>query len=400
MPNNSLPPGWTEMTFSQMAEQISERVDDPQKAGVETYVGLEHLDPGDLRIRRRGTPGDVEATKLRVRPGQIIFGKRRAYQRKVAVADFDGIVSAHAMILQEKPSLHPGFLPFFMQSDTFMDRAVTISEGGLSPTIKWKTLAGEKFAVPPLEQQRELVELMQGFETAIEAGEGTLLTAEQFEKILVLDLLSVKSDAQPLKEFAIEDGIQTGPFGSQLKANEYVPEGTPVVMPKDIQNGKILTEAIARVPQTVVDRLRHHALQVGDIVFARRGDLSKIALVESQEAGFLCGTGCLRLRPKSEVISSLLFKHLTKPEIIAWLNENAVGTTMLNLNTKIIGGIPTPDLRFDEDKQKRLSTLLAVTAKAVQAAKTNTERLRQLRSSILNSALSPSASTEVAEVMA
>lgn len=396
MSNNQYPDGWTEMTFGEMAEQVSERVDDPKTAGVEVYVGLEHLDPEDLRIRRRGTPDDVEATKLRVRPGQIIFGKRRAYQRKVAVADFDGIASAHAMILQEKPALYPGFLPFFMQSDVFMDRAVTISEGGLSPTIKWKTLAAEKFLLPPPEQQRELVELMQGFERAIEAGERVAAAATQFEQLLALDLLNITTDAKPLREFAVKDGIQTGPFGSQLKAGEYTATGTPVVMPKDIQNGQIQTDAIARVPQAVVDRLPHHVLQAGDIVFARRGDLSKIALIDENTAGFICGTGCLRFRPKPEVIPSLLFKHLTKLEVIAWLNENSVGTTMPNLNTTIIGRVPTPDLSFAADKQERVSNSLNAAAETASATKTHVEQLGQLRFSILNTALSPSATAEAA----
>lgn len=403
MPSKALPSGWTEMTFGEMASQISERVDDPQKAGVDIYVGLEHLDPGDLRIRRRGTPGDVEATKLRVRPGQIIFGKRRAYQRKVAVADFDGIASAHAMILQEKPSLIPGFLPFFMQSDEFMDRAVTISEGGLSPTIKWKTLAAEKFLIPPPQQQRELVELMQGFEAAMEAGEQVVEAASQFQQVSTLDVLKAKGVAKPLRELVEKDGLQTGPFGSQLKANEYTQTGTPVVMPKDIQNGKIEVGSIARVPDDVVQRLKHHVLQEGDIVFARRGDLSKIALIDGESAGFLCGTGCLRLRPRADVIPTLLFKHLTTAEIVAWLNENAVGTTMPNLNTTIIGRVPTPDLNFSEGEQQQISALLQAATGTIESAATELQRLRQLRFSILNTALTLSVTAEepaLAEVLA
>src|SRR5690242_320496 len=115
--------GWTRVRFEQMATQINDRVDDPAEAGVEFYVGLEHLDPDSLRIRRWGQPTDVESTKLRFQPGDIIFGKRRVYQRKVAVADFEGICSAHAMVLRAKAdAVLPDFLPFFMQSDLFMER--------------------------------------------------------------------------------------------------------------------------------------------------------------------------------------------------------------------------------------------------------------------------------------
>ena len=156
--------GWQVVKFGEIARNISERVN-PHETDLEVYVGLEHLDPQSLRITRRGVPSDVKGQKLRVRPGQIIFGKRRAYQKKVAVADFDGICSAHAMVLEEIPGkITPGLLPFFMQSDMFMDRAVAISEGSLSPTIKWKTLAVQEFPLPPIDRQKEILEVLEKVE--------------------------------------------------------------------------------------------------------------------------------------------------------------------------------------------------------------------------------------------
>src|SRR4051812_42201959 len=88
--------------FDHLAKQINDRVDKPSESGVERYVGLEHLDANSLRLRRWGEITDVEATKLRFQCGDIIFGKRRVYQRKLAVADFEGICSAHAMVLRAR----------------------------------------------------------------------------------------------------------------------------------------------------------------------------------------------------------------------------------------------------------------------------------------------------------
>lgn len=162
--------GWTRVRFDQIATQINDRVDNPAEAGVERYVGLEHLDPDSLRIRRWGEPTDVESTKLRFQPGDIIFGKRRVYQRKVAVADFEGICSAHAMVLRAKPgTVLPEFLPFFMQSDLFMERALSISVGSLSPTINWKALAAEEFLLPPIQEQARLVEASSAIEGTVNA---------------------------------------------------------------------------------------------------------------------------------------------------------------------------------------------------------------------------------------
>jgi type I restriction enzyme, S subunit len=166
------PDGWEVVRFGEIARCIGDRVDDPSKAGVERYVGLEHLDPESLKIRRWGKPTDVEAQKLRFQPGDIIFGKRRAYQKKLAVADFEGICSAHAMVLRANTErIEKDFLPFFMQSDVFFDRALAISVGSLSPTINWSTLAVQEFVLPPRKKQAKIAEVLGAVETAIRASD-------------------------------------------------------------------------------------------------------------------------------------------------------------------------------------------------------------------------------------
>lgn len=150
--------------FDKIAINISERVE-PKKTELTTYVGLEHLDSDNMVIERTGTPDDVIGTKLKIYKGDIIFGKRRAYLRKVAVSHFDGIASAHSMILRaNEKHIDKDFLPYFMQSDAFMNRAVQISEGSLSPTIKVKTLAQQEFTLPKKEKQKELVALFKQFD--------------------------------------------------------------------------------------------------------------------------------------------------------------------------------------------------------------------------------------------
>ncbi len=152
--------GWKRLAFGEFAESIGERAE-PKDAQEEIYVGLEHLDPQCLHIRRWGKGSDVIGGKLRFRKGDIIFGKRRAYQRKLAVAEFSGICSAHALVMRAKPDMIlPEFLPFLMMSDRFMNRAVEISVGSLSPTINWTTLKQQTFDLPPLDQQRRIAEIL------------------------------------------------------------------------------------------------------------------------------------------------------------------------------------------------------------------------------------------------
>ena len=134
--------------------------------------------------------------------------------------------------------------------------------------------------------------------------------------------------------------IQTGPFGSQLHQHDYSEQGIPVVMPKDIRNGRIDESGIARIPEGKASQLSRHFLKAGSVVFPRRGEISKCAYINEEQAGFLCGTGCIKIEPPEEKLrSKFLFYFLGLRQSVEWLERNAVGTTMLNLNTKILGGL-------------------------------------------------------------
>ncbi len=135
--------------------------------------------------------------------------------------------------------------------------------------------------------------------------------------------------------------IQTGPFGSQLHESDYSSEGIPVVMPKDIVEGRIVTESAARISPEHVERLSRHKLELGDIVYGRRGDIGRQALIRLEQKGWLCGTGCLRLSLGDSVIDSLfLHYYLRQKSVIRWISNQAVGATMPNLNTGILRSVP------------------------------------------------------------
>jgi len=172
-----------------------------------------------------------------------------------------------------------------------------------------------------------------------------------------------------LKSLAESNGLQTGPFGSQLKAEEYIEDGVPVVMPKDIYAGKISEKGIARVSEEKAKRLSRHRLQLGDIVFPRRGDLGRIAVVNKENLGWLCGSGCLRARLKNIVNVNYIHQYLRLPSVEKWLETNALGQTLLNLNTEIIGNLPIFIVPIGE--QIKIASLLFYWDQAIE----KTERL-------------------------
>ena len=135
--------------------------------------------------------------------------------------------------------------------------------------------------------------------------------------------------------------VQTGPFGSQLHQSDYQAEGYPFVMPKDILNGRIDESSIARVSINHVERLSKHRLSFGDIIYGRRGDIGRQALVRQENVGWLCGSGCLRISLGDAPIDpKFLHLYLKLPEVMAWVENQAIGATMPNLNTKILRSVP------------------------------------------------------------
>lgn len=149
----------------------------------------------------------------------------------------------------------------------------------------------------------------------------------------------------------IASNIQTGPFGSQLHQSDYSEIGTPVVMPKDLINGQITESSIARVDDSHVVRLSKHQIENGDIIYSRRGDVGRCAYATKKEQGWLCGTGCLRVTiDNTKAVSKYVFYQLQKQETIGWVENHAVGSTMLNLNTSILSSVPicVPELLVQE----------------------------------------------------
>jgi len=136
--------------------------------------------------------------------------------------------------------------------------------------------------------------------------------------------------------------IQTGPFGSQLHASDYTATGIPVVMPVNLVDGGISEQSIARISEDMAKRLTRHQLKPGDIVFSRRGDVTRFALASEKETGWLCGTGCLKVSVGNPTmaIAPFIAAVLAAPESKEWLVRHAVGATMPNLNTEILGGVP------------------------------------------------------------
>ena len=163
--NRTLPAGWQRVLFGDVVRQVKETTKDPESDSLTRVVGLEHLDPESLPLRRwhelDELPDGTSFTRV-FRAGQVLFGKRRAYQRKVAVADFDGVCSGDILIFESSGhEMLAEFLPYLVQSDGFFDHALGTSAGSLSPRTKWQELAKYEFALPPAKHQKSIVKVLE-----------------------------------------------------------------------------------------------------------------------------------------------------------------------------------------------------------------------------------------------
>ena len=149
-----------------------------------------------------------------------------------------------------------------------------------------------------------------------------------------------------------EGYLQTGPFGSQLHAHEYVEAGIPVLMPKDLIKCRAQLDGAAKITEVKAQSLKKHFLKSGDLLFSRRGDVSRFALIDESTKDTICGTGCLKARPSDKHSSSFLSYFLQKDSVKKWLGQNAVGQTMPNMNTEILSELPLMSASSRQEEEK------------------------------------------------
>ncbi len=171
--------GWKKYRFDEVCRQVNEATKDPAAEDLDHVIGLEHIEPNNLNIIQWDTLEKETTFTRKFKKGQVLFGRRRAYQRKVAYAEFDGICSGDILVFEaiEKVML-PELLPFLIQSDGFFQKALETSAGSLSPRTKFKELADYEFLLPPKPEQKRLAALLWAADEMIEKEKKTLATGE------------------------------------------------------------------------------------------------------------------------------------------------------------------------------------------------------------------------------
>ena len=370
MGRRSLKPGWTRVAFGDVVRQVKERVD-PTTAGLERYVAGEHMDTDDLRLRRWGTVGDGylgPAFHARFRPGQVLYGSRRTYLRKVALAEFEGVTANTTFVIETKDPnlLLPALLPFVMQTEAFHEHSIKKSKGSVNPYVNFSDIAAYEFALPPLDEQQRMANVLSHASALSESVESLHAAAN------CVITCAVAREFAILQEGSVEmvhlGGVcSRGPQTGIYKPETFHGRGTSMVNMGDLFGHDVIDDATAMAMDRLdVDtkELAAYALTSNDLLFGRRSIVlegaGRCTLVASLREPAVFESSILRvtLDPLG-VDSRFMFEWFRSPWGARQIKRIVTFTTVSGIAGSDLSRVlvPLPPLNIQRQVGERLSTL-------------------------------------------
>jgi type I restriction enzyme S subunit len=382
--------GWKRVRFGDVVENCAETCD-PTEAGLERVVAMEHLEPGSLHVRSWGNVADGTTFTRRCRPGQVLFGKRRAYQRKVAVAEFEAVVSGDIYVLAPKDTrrLRPELLPFLCLSERFFQHAVGTSAGSLSPRTNWSSLASFEFALPPLDQQRRIAEILWAVDEVIEEYLSGLDACDNWNTAFVEERCLSEKFPRVRLEKAVS-GIIAGK--SVIGVNEPAGDGEFGVLKVSAVGPKGFDAAEHKRLIDQKDFLPRFAVTQGDFLITRCNTkelVGRVCIVPEDHPSLMLCDKTIKLEFDEDKASpGFMDAVLRSRRLRTQIEACATGTggAMKNISQDNIRSffVPLPPLRKQLDLLEKIERGNALKASLESA----TQRAAALQASITNSTFS------------
>ena len=359
---------WQLVKFGDVVFEPKESCRDIIAEGIEHVVGLEHIDSEDMHLKRSASSEESTTFTKMFRKGDVLFGRRRAYLKKAALASFDGICSGDITVFRTNEELSPALLPFVVNNDKFFDYAVKHSAGGLSPRVKFKDLANYEFLLPPKSEQARLAELLWAMDEVIEKEK------EVLENINRTDLSYLKQyfyDDESTKRIKLKN-IVTIKKGKKPSVLLDKGEGLPYCTAKYLRTGEI--ESI--VPEEAWAK----AVKINETDIIVLWDGSNAGEMLLGKLGFLASTMCkLDLKDdsflKNFVYHFLRFK--TKD-----IKRATVGSAIPHVDPGMIENIEIP--LFDIEKQRLVVELFKAINSNIASLDIKISSSQSLQKSLIN----------------
>ena len=319
----------------------------------------EVLDCGNENIPFLNSSSLLTATAMPLQDGDVILADTAEDETVGKATEIYGlgekkmVAGLHTIPCRvKKGNFAPHWLGYYMNSHVYHNQLLPYITGIKVSSISKSAIAGTMILVPPLLEQEKIVAVLSeidalivnlqkliGKHKAIKQGCLGCMFPRNGQTVPERRLPGFTCDWELRKLGEIAE-FRTGPFGTQLKANEYTPEGTPVINVKNIGSEHIIPDNLDHIPEKVARRLRDHALQYGDIVFGRKGAVDRHAFIKKEETGWIQGSDCIRMRLKLNYIVPLFVTYeLSLPTLISQIKNMAVGGTMISLNPDILSNL-------------------------------------------------------------
>ena len=383
------------------------------------FLSVDGIQDGELRFDgcRYVSHDDHHRYRRKCAPRRddVLMGKAASTGKIARVkVDFEfGIWSPLALIRVNQEAATPAFVEYALKAPETQAQIDVLCNANTQKNIGMADIPSLVLPLPPLLEQRAIAAFLDretaNLDELIAKKERLIeLLQEQRAAVITHAVTRGLDPTAPMKDSGVEwlgevpqswnlrrvrdvvSLLQTGPFGSQLHASEYVRDGVAVINPSNMAAGRAVSNPEITVTPEVAARLARHRCELGDILFARRGDMGRCALVNDAAAGSICGTGSLLIRADDALMNpAYLHLVLSSRGVREWLELESVGSTMNNLNASIVGQIPVlvPPL----SEQRTIVTAAEIADLSMNGLQSRVldaiERLREYRSALISAAV-------------
>jgi type I restriction enzyme S subunit len=376
---------WIKVKFGDVVVEPKETCKDIAAEGIVHVVGLEHITSGDIHLRNSASIEESTTFTKKFSKGDVLFGRRRAYLKKAAQADFDGICSGDITVFRAQKNLLPELLPFIVNNDKFFDYAIKHSAGGLSPRVKFKDLSNYEFLLPPKEEQAKLADLLWAMDEVIEREKGVL---ERLKINYQVEIEKAVPKNNPdffyLKEISkVRKGVT---YKSEDYSNDI--DGLPLLNLKSIEIGGGFNENGIKYYNGKYKQ--EHLVKNDDLIIActditREGNVVGFPLHPSvyQDKVMLFTMDLLALEITCDKLIRDYLYYVLKSKWVHWrLFANSPGTTVLHLDTNGLYKIRIP--KFAINEQVKIIEKLKKFETSISICQLNMQSSQSLQKSLIN----------------
>ena len=286
-------------------------------------VGLEHLTPGVLELERWDETSETTFTKA-FKKDQILFGRRRAYLKKAAVAPFDGVCSGDITVIEAIPGkIDKRLLPFVIHNDALFDFAMSRSAGGLSPRVKWNDLKEFEFNLPPIEEQERIADLLWAMNDTKKAYRNLLAATDELVKARFVEMFGDLNDNSNNWEQSnlgticdVRDGTHDSPC--------FYNEGYPLITSKNVTSGTIDFSNCNYISESDFDKINKRSkVDIGDIIMPMIGTVGFPVIVDTDRPFAIKNVLLIKFLEGSKV-NNIFIKHLLESDYFRRITSDVI----------------------------------------------------------------------------